>query len=56
MVVGDLSQLVGLRCLRARPRPAHGRPPDLSARISVQIRETIMRHDAERRQRIDERT
>jgi hypothetical protein len=48
--VADLSELVGLRALRARPR-AH-RDPDLSARISEQIRETIARNDAERR-RID---
>jgi hypothetical protein len=53
IVVGDLSELVGLRSLRARPRPAHRRPPDLSARISAQIRETIARHDAERQRRID---
>jgi hypothetical protein len=44
---------VGLRSLRARPRPAQRRPPDLSARISAQIRETIARHDAERQRRID---
>jgi hypothetical protein len=49
--VADLSELVGLRALRARPRQAH-RTPDLSARISQQIRETIARNDAERR-RID---
>jgi predicted nucleic acid-binding Zn-ribbon protein len=49
--VADLSELVGLRALRARPRHAHRRP-DLSARISQQIRETIARNDAERR-RID---
>jgi len=53
IVIGDLSELVGLRSLRARPRPAHRRPPDLSARISAQIRETIARHDAERRGRDD---
>jgi hypothetical protein len=51
--VGDLSELVGLRSLRSRPRQAHGRPPDLAARISEQIRETIARNDAERRRRID---
>jgi hypothetical protein len=49
--VTDLSELVGLRALRARPRVAD-RLPDLSARISEQIRETIARNDAERR-RID---
>lgn len=48
--VADLSELVGLRALRARPRALRG--PDLSARISEQIRETIARNDAERR-RID---
>ncbi len=53
-IVGDLSELVGLRSLRARPRGlAYNRPPDLSARISAQIRETIARNDAERRRRID---
>jgi len=50
--VADLSELVGLRALRVRPRSAQ-RVPDLSARISEQIRETIARHDAERRRRID---
>jgi hypothetical protein len=54
IVVGDLSELVGLRSLRARPRRlADRRPPDLSERISAQIRETIARNDAERRRRID---
>jgi hypothetical protein len=51
--VGDLSELVGLRSLRSRPRPAHRRPPDLSERISEQIRKTIARNDAERRRRAD---
>jgi hypothetical protein len=46
--VADLAELIGLRSLRARPRPVHRRPPDLSARISQQIRETIARNDAER--------
>ena len=36
---GDLSELVGLRALRVRPRR------DVSARISEQIRETIARND-----------
>jgi hypothetical protein len=49
--VADLSELIGLRALRTPPRHAH-RPPDRSARISQQIRETIARNDAERR-RID---
>jgi hypothetical protein len=44
---GELSELVGLRSLRARPRLQ--RSPDASARISEQIRQTIARHDAERR-------
>jgi hypothetical protein len=42
---GDLSELVGLRAFRVRPRPAHRRPPDVSARISEQIRETIACND-----------
>jgi hypothetical protein len=46
--VTDLSALVGLRCLRARPRWARGGSPDRFARISKQIREVIARHDAER--------
>jgi hypothetical protein len=52
--VADLSELVGLRALRSRPRSAR-RPPDLSARISEQIRETIARNDAERRRPNGER-
>jgi hypothetical protein len=47
--VAELSELVGLSALRTRPRQAH-RHPDLSERISQQIRETIARHDAERAQ------
>jgi hypothetical protein len=50
--VRELSELVGLRSLRARPK-LQRRPPDLSAQISEQIRETIARNDAERRRRID---
>jgi hypothetical protein len=50
--VADLSELVGLQAARTRPRRMHGRSPDVSARISEQIRETIARNDAERR-RID---
>jgi hypothetical protein len=42
---GDLSELVGLRALRVRPRLERGRRPDVSARISEQIRETIARND-----------
>jgi hypothetical protein len=51
--VEQLSELVGLRALRVRPSSAHRGAPDLSARISQQIRETIARHDAERRRRSD---
>ena len=51
--VERLSDLVGLRALRVRPRSPHGRAPDLSERISQQIRETIARNDAERQRRID---
>jgi hypothetical protein len=43
--VGDLSELVGLRALRVRPRPAHWPRWDVSARISEQIRETVARND-----------
>jgi hypothetical protein len=54
IVLGDLSELVGLRSLRARPRRlANRRPADLSARISAQIRETIARNDAQRQRGID---
>jgi hypothetical protein len=49
----DLSELIGLRSLRARPGSTHRTPADQSARISQQIRETIARHDAERDRRID---
>jgi len=45
---GELSELVGLRSLRARPR-SQRHPPDRSARISAQIRQTIARHNGERR-------
>ena len=51
--VAELSELVGLRSLRARPRRLGGHDPDLSARISQQIRETIARNDSERRRRDD---
>ena len=49
--VAELSELVGLRSLRARPQRNGVRAPDLSARISQQIRETIARNDAERQRR-----
>jgi hypothetical protein len=51
--VGDLCELVGFRCLRARPRSAGRALPDRSPRIAAAIRETIARHDAERQRRID---
>ena len=52
-VVAELSELVGLRSLRARPRRSGGDASDLSARISQQIRETIVRNDSERQRRND---
>jgi hypothetical protein len=45
--VTDLSTLVGLRCLRARPQWARGHSPDRFAMISEQIREALARRDAE---------
>lgn len=53
---GELSELIGLRSLQARSWHARQRPPDLSARISEQIRETIARNDAERSRRSDAAT
>jgi hypothetical protein len=50
---GSLSELVGLRCLRGRPGPRHRTPPDITARISQQIRETIARNDAERQRKLE---
>ena len=51
--VRDLAELIGLRCLRARPRSV-GRPlPDRSQRIAAEIRATIARHDAERQRLTD---
>jgi hypothetical protein len=49
--VGELSELIGFRSLRARPRPARRALPDRSQRIAAEIRETIARHDAERQRR-----
>ena len=46
--VGNLSELVGLRCLRARPRGPRHSTPEQFDRISQQIREQIARNDAER--------
>jgi hypothetical protein len=51
--VSDLSELIGFRCLRARPRSLGRALPDRSQRISAEIRETIARHDAERQRRTD---
>jgi hypothetical protein len=51
--VSDLSELVGLRSLRARPRAAGKALPDRSQRIAAEIRATIARHDAERQRRTD---
>jgi hypothetical protein len=49
----ELSELIGLRSLQTRRGPARRTPPDRSAWIYEQIRETIARHDAERQRRID---
>lgn len=49
--VSDLSELIGFRSLRARPRSVGRALPDRSQQISAEIRETIARHDAERRRR-----
>jgi hypothetical protein len=51
--VTELSELVGLKCLRARPRGSRQSSPERFERISQQIREQIARHDAERQRRID---
>ena len=51
--VSDLSELVGFRSLRARPRSVSRALPDRSQRIAAAIRETIARHDAERQRRTD---
>ena len=51
--VAALSELVGLRSLQARRAHLQRPPPDRSARISQEIRDTIARHDAERQRRID---
>jgi hypothetical protein len=52
--VEDLSALVGLRSLRARPRSAQR--PDRSTKVADLIRETIARHDAEGPHRRDDGT
>jgi len=51
--VSDLSELIGLRSLRARPRALGRALPDRSRRIAAAIGETIARHDAERQRRTD---
>jgi len=51
--VAELSELLGLRSLGLGRDRARRTPPDRSARISEQIRDTIARHDAERQRRID---
>ena len=51
--VAELSELIGLRSLRARPAPTPKTAPDRSSRIAQQIREMIARNDAERQRRID---
>ncbi|MDA0180583.1 hypothetical protein OJ997_09790 [Solirubrobacter phytolaccae] len=51
--VTDLSELIGLRALRVRPRSPLRQSADHSERISQQIRQTIAAHDAERQRRID---
>jgi hypothetical protein len=49
--VSDLSELIGFRSLRARPRSLRGDRADRSQAIATAIRETIARHDAERQRR-----
>ncbi|HEX6023560.1 MAG TPA: hypothetical protein VFZ00_16330 [Solirubrobacter sp.] len=51
--VTELSELVGLRALPTRRDPVRRPAPDRSAQVSQQIRETIARHDAERRRGLD---
>jgi hypothetical protein len=51
--VSDLSELLGLRSLRARPRSANRALSDRSRRIAAEIRETIARHDVDRQRRTD---
>jgi len=53
--VSDLAELIGLRSLRARPRSAGRALPNRSQQIAAEIRETIARHDADRRRRADDR-
>jgi hypothetical protein len=51
--VSDLSELIGFRSLRARPRAAGRALPDRSQRIAAEIRATIARHDAQRQRPTD---
>ena len=51
--VSDLSELIGFRSLRARPRSVGRTLPDRSQRIAAEIRATIARHDAERQRLSD---
>lgn len=51
--VSNLTELIGFRALRARPRSASRPPPDRSQQIAAEIRETIARHDVERQRRTD---
>jgi hypothetical protein len=51
--VSDLSELIGFRSLRARPRSLHSERANRSQSIAADIRETIARHDAERQRRTD---
>jgi hypothetical protein len=51
--VAELSELIGLRCLRGRPRRPVANSGENFHRISEQIREAIARNDAERQRRID---
>jgi hypothetical protein len=51
--VTDLSDLIGLRCLRAKPSAARGKPAESFEGFAEQIRATIARNDAERRRRLD---
>lgn len=47
--VADLSELVGLRALRVRPRQTHRDSAERFERISQQIRDAFAASDAERR-------
>jgi hypothetical protein len=51
--VSDLSELIGLRALRTRPRGRRTSTPERFVQVSERIREQIARHDAELRWRID---